>query len=338
MDAKSEVILRHEYWQGHVLLVNPPQDQLFQSLVQSGVDRVSAWTWNFADHHYYKNHFDSTFDIQPKTDEYDQIIIFVPKAKTLLDYILAQCIRLLGIGKSIYLVGEKKAGIERSAKQLQSYGKTIKLDSARHCQLWQLVIDKLPSEKATHLDTWIKHYPIEVNGQTLKICALPGVFSQDHLDVGTAQLLPYLSEVKSGTTLDFGCGAGVISAVLAKQDSTRKITAVDIDAFALRSTELTFAENQLSEQLTTLAITDIQDIQDKFDVVVSNPPFHQGIKTHYQASENLCQFAKQRLRPQGELWIVANRFLNYPALIETEFGHCVLKDDSKGFKILYANR
>ena len=338
MDAKSEVILRHNHWQGRILLVNPPQDQLFQSLQNIGATQISVWTWNFADHHFYNNYLESTFDIQPKADHYDQIIIFIPKAKTLLDYVLAQCIALLGLGQSIYLVGEKKAGIERSAKQLQSFGKTIKLDSARHCQLWQLVIDDLPSEKASHLDTWVKRYPISMNDETLQICALPGVFSQDHLDVGTAQLLPYLSEVKSGTTLDFGCGAGVISAVLAKQDSTRKITAVDIDAFALRSTELTFAANQLSEQLTTLAITDIQDIQDKFDVVVSNPPFHQGIKTHYQASENLCQFAKQRLYPQGELWIVANRFLNYPALIEIEFGHCVLKDDSKGFKILYANR
>lgn len=114
------------------------------------------------------------------------------------------------------------------------------------------------------------------------------------------------------------------------------MTAVDIDAFALCSTELTFAENQLSEQLTTLAITDIQDISDQFDVVVSNPPFHQGIKTNYQASENLCKFAKQRLRPQGELWIVANRFLNYPSLIEAQFAQCVQKADSQGFKVLYA--
>ena len=336
MDAKSEVILRHDHWQGRILLVNPPRDQLFQSLQSVGATQISVWTWNFADHNFYNNHLESTFDVQPKADDYDQIIIFIPKAKTLLDYILAQCIRLLGIGKSIYLVGEKKAGIERSAKQLPCFGKTIKLDSARHCQLWQLVIDKLPSEKASHLETWIKRYPISINDETLQICGLPGVFSQDHLDIGTAQLLPYLKHVKSGAVLDFGCGAGIISAVLAKQDSSRKITAVDIDAFALCSTELTFAENQLSEQLTTLAITDIQDISDQFDVVVSNPPFHQGIKTNYQASENLCKFAKQRLRPQGELWIVANRFLNYPSLIEAQFAQCMQKADSQGFKVLYA--
>jgi 16S rRNA (guanine1207-N2)-methyltransferase len=47
----------------------------------------------------------------------------------------------------------------------------------------------------------------------LTICALPGVFSQNHLDVGTAVLLPYLNQVKSGRIADFGCGAGIISAI-----------------------------------------------------------------------------------------------------------------------------
>lgn len=50
MDAKSEVILRHDHWQGRILLVNPPQDQLFQSLQNVGATQISVWTWNFADH------------------------------------------------------------------------------------------------------------------------------------------------------------------------------------------------------------------------------------------------------------------------------------------------
>ena len=37
------------------------------------------------------------------------------------------------------LVGEKKGGVERASKQLQPFGKTLKLDSARHCQMWQLI-------------------------------------------------------------------------------------------------------------------------------------------------------------------------------------------------------
>jgi 16S rRNA (guanine1207-N2)-methyltransferase len=40
----------------------------------------------------------------------------------------------------------KKGGVERAAKQLQTYGKILKLDSARHCQLWHLKIEKLKDQ------------------------------------------------------------------------------------------------------------------------------------------------------------------------------------------------
>ncbi|MGM7313855.1 methyltransferase, partial [Acinetobacter baumannii] len=79
----------------------------------------------------------------------------------------------------------------RAAKQLQNFGTILKLDSARHCQLWHLKIEKI--EKIKPLESWLKTYTVQVNEQELTICALPGVFSQTHLDAGTAVLLPYLN-------------------------------------------------------------------------------------------------------------------------------------------------
>ena len=332
MDNKSEVLLRQaDLFKGKILLVNPPQDQLYQHLDAE----VAIWTWNFADYQYFqKTGIDVVFATQPNDSMFDQVIIFVPKAKEQLLYVLEQCAARLGQAKHIFLVGEKKAGIEGAAKLLNTLGKSIKLDSARHCQLWQLTLEKTIT--AQPLSAWLKHYTYTLNHHTLKICALAGVFSQKNLDIGTQQLLPFLAQVKTGEILDFGCGAGIIGLVLAKLNPNHHITAADIDAFALKSTELTFAENGLSTQLKCQAITDIQDIKQNFDAIVSNPPFHQGVQTHYQASENLCHFAKQHLQPQGELWIVANRFLNYPLLIEQSFGQCQTKIDSHGFKVLYA--
>lgn len=335
MDAKSEVVLRQQHlYQGAILLVNPPQDQLVQQL--SDLD-VHLWTWNFIDYQYFNQAgYQVSFDTTPPQQQFEHAIIFVPKSREQLNYLLEQCVALLGIGKSITLVGEKKAGIERAAKQLQPFGKAIKLDSARHCQLWQLTIDKNVTAKALH--EWAQHYQIDTPKGELTICALPGVFSQKGLDVGTAVFLPYLSQVTSGKIADFGCGAGVISAYLAKLNPSNRIFALDVDAFALASTRMTFEKNQLTpEQLEVKAVNGIEDAPLFLHAIVSNPPFHQGIGTDYNASENLCKTSRRHLKSGGELWIVANRFLNYPTLIEQHYKHCTIKTDQQGFKVLFAS-
>ena len=335
MDPRSEVVLRQQnYLNGQILLINAPNDQLAKNL-PTQVQAV-IWTWNYADHQAFVNtEISSYFSVEFPQGHFDQVVIFVPKSKELLNYLLHVVVSHLKPGQDIFLVGEKKGGVERAAKQLQQYGKSLKLDSARHCQLWQMKIEK--TEQLKTLDHWLKTYTIQVNQDQLHICALPGVFSQNHLDIGTAVLLPYLNQVKSGKIADFGCGAGVISAYLAKLHPNQQIFALDVDAFALRSTELTFQKNNLDlNQLQLQPVTGFIDAPTDFDVIVSNPPFHQGIQTNYTASEELCQRAKLHLNSSGELWIVANRFLNYPHLIEQNFGQCTVKTDQQGFKVLFA--
>ncbi|MFV5391469.1 methyltransferase [Acinetobacter towneri] len=336
MDPKSEVLLRqHDYLAGRILLINAPTDDLltqFDDAIQA-----SVWTWNFNDYQYFQGqHKQVHFGAEFPEGEFDQAIIFVPKSKELLNYLLHNAAHHLQKGSSIFLVGEKKGGIERAATQLQPYGKTLKLDSARHCQLWQLTLDCNVEKKA--LADWAQIYTVPTPKGELQICALPGVFSQNRLDVGTAVFLPYLSQVTSGKIADFGCGAGVISAYLAKLNPENRIFALDVDALALASTQMTFEKNQLNpQQLEIKAVTGIEDAPLFLHAIVSNPPFHQGIHTHYDASENLCKTSRRHLKSGGELWIVANRFLNYPLLIEQSFGQCTIKADQQGFKVLFAS-
>lgn len=336
MDAKSEVLLRqHDYFKGRVLLINAPTDELLSEFDDSV--KATVWTWNFNDFQYFQaQQAHVHFGVELPEGEFDQAIIFVPKSKELLNYLIHNVAATLLQGNSVFLVGEKKGGVERAAKQLQPYGKIIKLDSARHCQLWQLTLDCSIKKKA--LADWAQNYTVPTPKGDLHICALPGVFSQDHLDVGTAVLLPYLTQVTSGKIADFGCGAGVISAYLAKLNPSNRIFALDVDAFALASTQMTFERNQLTpEQLEIKAVSGIEDAPLFLHAIVSNPPFHQGIQTNYDASETLCKTSRRHLKSGGELWIVANRFLNYPILIEQNFGQCTIKTDQQGFKVLFAS-
>lgn len=335
MDPRSEVVIRQkDYLKGRVLFINAPQDTLLNTLDASV--QTAVWTWNYADYQALSKTCSQTyFQVRFPDAQFDQVVIFVPKSKELLTYLLHEVASHLPQGQQIFVVGEKKGGVERAAKQAQAYGKTLKLDSARHCQFWCTQLEKSVQPKS--LEDWVKTYEVAVNEQTLTVCALPGVFSQNRLDIGTAVLLPYLNTVKLGNLADFGCGAGVIGCYLAKMNEKNHIHALDVDAFALKSTEMTFKANSIaSTQLQICAVTGIEDVPQHLDAIISNPPFHQGIHTHYDVSENLCRQAKQHLKPRGELWIVANRFLNYPHLIEQHFGQCTVKADQQGFKVLYA--
>ncbi|MEG0482126.1 MAG: class I SAM-dependent methyltransferase [Acinetobacter sp.] len=336
MEPRSEVVIRqHDYLSGRVLLVNAPTDDLLSNLAHD--IEASVWTWNYNELQYFQNlKADVHFGTDLPESSFDQAVIFVPKSKELLNYILHNLVSRLPIGASIFLVGEKKGGVERAAKQLQPYGQTTKLDSARHCQMWQLTTNT--SVVAKPLTQWAQHYNVMTPAGELTICSLPGVFSQNHLDIGTAVLLPYLKQVTSGKIADFGCGAGVISAYLSKLNPKNRIFALDVDAFALASTQMTFEKNNLPlEQLEIKAVTGIEDAPLFLHAIVSNPPFHQGIQTDYNASETLCKTARRHLKSGGELWIVANRFLNYPLLIEQSFSQCTTKADQQGFKVLFAN-
>lgn len=161
MDPRSEVILRQQdYLKGRILFINAPNDALVSQL-PADID-ASVWTWNHADYQSFINsgtnaHFSVEFPLQ----EFDQAVIFVPKSKELLNYILHVVMSNLKTAQSVFLVGEKKGGVERAAKQLQSFGKVLKLDSARHCQLWHLKIEK--TEQLKPIESWLKTYTVHVN-------------------------------------------------------------------------------------------------------------------------------------------------------------------------------
>lgn len=344
MDAKSEVLLRHPaLLQGRVLLVNPPADRLASELSDQAA--VTLWSWHYGDFSFFRQQgYSAHFTADIPVGNYDLAVIFVPKARQQLAYVLERCAARLQPGQSILLVGEKKAGIEGAAKLLHSYGKPIKLDSARHCRLWQVQLQQTVT--ATPQADWIERYTLDLSDyfekavldglsrRQLEICALPGVFSQNALDRGSALLLPFLSQVRGKAVLDFGCGAGVLTAVLAVLSEQRTVYAADVDAFALLSTELTFAANHLTAQLQLLPVSGLQDISLKFNSIVSNPPFHQGVQTDYQASETLCRLAPLRLQSGGDLWLVANRFLNYPSLLASQFRQVTVLADQNGYKII----
>jgi len=234
----------------------------------------------------------------------------------------------------LYLVGEKRGGIEGAAKQLQAFGKPRKLDSARHCQLWQVTVENAPQAKP--LESLAERFELELADGPLKIVSLPGVFSHGRLDRGTALLLEHLDGLPVGHVLDFGCGAGVIGSIIKRRYPDSQVTLLDVDAFAVASSRLTLAANGLQGEVISGDGIDAapRDLQ----VILSNPPFHTGVHTNYQASENLLKKSAEHLRSGGELRLVANTFLRYQPFIQEALGNCRTLTEAGGFRIYQAKR
>jgi len=331
MDPRSEVLLRQaELFQGSLLLAGLPADDLLGRLPQA-----YGWCWHAGDQAALDARFEgrSHFGVDVPEQPFEAAVVFLPKARELTNYLLNALASRLA-GRELFLVGEKRSGIEAAAKQLSPFGRARKLDSARHCQLWQVTVEDAP--QAVSLESLAQHYEVEMEDGPLKVVSLPGVFSQGRLDRGSALLLENIDKLPSGNLLDFGCGAGVLGAAVKRRYPHNNVIMLDVDAFATASTRLTLAANGLEAEVLTGDGIDAAPMG--LSTILSNPPFHVGVHTDYQATENLLRKARQHLKSGGELRLVANAFLKYQPIIEEHFGVCAIKAQGNGFRIYRAKR
>ncbi|MFD1259938.1 class I SAM-dependent methyltransferase [Entomomonas asaccharolytica] len=326
MDPRSEVLLRQaELFNGTTLLAGLPADELLSKLPQA-----TGWTWLASDWQMLSHHYQQRIHLATSApaSKFQTTVLFLSKSKELTEYLLQALAASTEQQGLLYLVGEKKAGIERAAKQLAHYGKTRKLDSARHCQLWQVQINEAIS--APQLADFAQSYTVN----NLTISSFAGVFSHGHLDKGSQLLIQHLDKIPAGKILDFGCGAGVIGALLKQRYPQSTVYLQDVDVFAIASSEQTLNNNNL--QAITITGDGIAASPKGLTAIITNPPFHQGIQTNYQTTEQLLHYAIDHLVKGGELRLVANSFLKYQPLIEQTFGNCQILAESNGFKIYRA--
>ena len=268
---------------------------------------------------------------------FDAVIIYYPKTKLRFDYYLSMVSKLLNTDATIYVVGEKKGGVKSCEKQVKAYSpKANKLDAARHCQLYSAWFNSQVCDK--QMADWfqVKSVSVEVNNASveLELYSLPGVFSASGVDEGTKLLLDTMEPV-SGKGLDFGCGCGVISASVAKAFNCQ-LTAVDVDALAVASSNQTFTENDIdAKAIASNGLSELLNSGKQFNFIVTNPPFHTGLKTDYGITEALLKNSNKVMKPNFSVWMVANTFLPYPELFKRYIKPAVIKNKNKRFNIYF---
>ncbi|MBN1966266.1 MAG: class I SAM-dependent methyltransferase [Anaerolineae bacterium] len=169
------------------------------------------------------------------------------------------------------------------------------------------------------------------------VITLPGVFSWDHLDDGTALLLDHLGARPGLDVLDIGCGYGIIGMAAARAGA--RVTLVDDDLLAVRCARASVEANGLADRCTVLPsdVTSALTGQ-QFDLALSNPPFHRGTDVSTAVAHRFIHEAADVLRPGGRLRIVANRFLPYDRTLQDVFGSARIVADTSRYAVWEAVR
>ncbi len=229
-------------------------------------------------------------------------------------------------GGTLFLAGDKDKGYERYLRRaagLFGAGEVIARDGGMRVAAITRRPGQTPPQPA----------PDRYETRGLNVVGLPGVFSAGKLDKATDLLLDTLQErdLTGRAVLDLGCGSGVLGAWAAQQGA--HATLLDADLQSVRSARATLDANGLTGDVRHSDVDAALPAEARFDLIVTNPPFHVGRGVVLDVGEEFIAAAGRHLAPGGELRLVANDFLPYEAHL-ARLGVAREVARERGFKVL----
>ena len=233
-------------------------------------------------------------------------------------------------GGRLYVVGARDRGVLSIAKRMQEYFgnvETLAINKGYRvvCSRNSFSGDKtwipvpqtgFPQGVPLHLNLMASDRQDVVDSSSPLVSL---VFSDGKLDEGTRLLLEALEVRATDEALDIGCGAGFIGIHIARLANRGKVTMVDASLASIAVAERRVAESGLAN-IRVLASDGAQAVlQQRFDLVVTNPPFHMGGIQTTEIAQRFIREAAQVLKARGRFYLVANRFLKYEPALRVHF-------------------
>jgi 16S rRNA (guanine1207-N2)-methyltransferase len=106
----------------------------------------------------------------------------------------------------------------------------------------------------------------------------------------------------------------------------------DSNALALSATRATLQRNQL--EAGVFASDGLKSVDGRYDLIISNPPFHAGHRERDDLGAGVFERVKQVLEPGGQLVLVANRHLPWRRWLDDTFGGHTLLAANRAYHVL----
>jgi 16S rRNA (guanine1207-N2)-methyltransferase len=272
--------------------------------------------------------------------KYNAVFIQIPKGRQLARRWLLQAYNALVDGGKLYLSGSNHSGIQsvvKDAQELFGSGRILAYKKGNRIANFSKRTVAMPKPDWVQAPGIVPHswveFSITLPNHTFRIRSLPGVFSFDHLDAGSELLVSVIHTPVRAQVLDLGCGYGIIGLYSAIQGAG-KVDLVDNNLLAVAACRETIALNCITNAEVFAGDLLFPVALNKYDLILSNPPFHIGHAVDYQIAQVMISQAYATLKPEGQMIIVANRFIRYDLLIKEIFGNISTLAESGKFQVL----
>ena len=280
----------------------------------------------------------------PKDCKFAACLMVITKFRAINEDLVRRAMLLTRENGLIIISGAKKSGIVSLRKKIAGTQDFIETRAKFHSQVFWFK----NNTRDLIVTTPISYQIIKDNNH--EYITRPGLFSANKIDLGSAMLARHFTDDIHGKIADLGAGWGYLSSKLMQRSD--KITAIDLfeadwhglDACRKNLGKITnqSIKREFGKIYRKTKINffwhDIlsEPIDDKYDWVIMNQPFHQDIDTRLDMGKTFIKNAASILTPGGKLLMVANQHLAYEACLKQHFSHVDIRQQADGFKILLA--
>ncbi len=264
---------------------------------------------------------------------YDGALVLCGKHKGANENNIAEALKRVRAGGTIVIAGGKEDGIQSLRKRIDRFG-----FGGDHAPKYHGVAFWFtrPADVAEPVQA-LSARAVRVEG---RFTAAPGMFSHDRIDEGSELLATRIPEDFRGHAADFGAGWGYLSVLLAERAPGLKgIDLFEADYNALEAAKANMAEN-CPDVPTRFYWQDLtaEQPRDHYDLIVMNPPFHEGHAADHGLGAGMIRMAATSLKAGGRLLLVANRGLPYEPVLKEAFKESGEVCRNARFKVLWGRR
>ena len=264
----------------------------------------------------------------------DLVLIKIPKTLALLEQQL-RALRLVVTPETRIIAGAKARDIHNSTLALfeKIIGPTTTTLAWKKARLINSVFSAPELKASSDTLSW----PLDGTSWTIHNHA--NVFSRTGLDIGARFFLEHLPQGLEGEIVDLGCGNGVIGLTLLDKNSQARVVFVDESPMAVASSQLNVETNlpEAAGRCEFMINNGLSGVEPfRFNAIFCNPPFHQQHALTDQIAWEMFHHSRRCLKVNGELYIVANRHLDYFRKLKKIFGNCTTIATNSKFVVLKA--